>query len=46
MGGSAFCQSHYIEKVFNKFNHLNIKVANTMYDVSFKLTENTSISIM
>jgi len=45
MGGSAFCQSHYIEKVFNKFNHLNIKVANIMYDVSFKLTKNTIISI-
>jgi len=23
--GFALCQSHYIEKILNKFNHLNIK---------------------
>jgi len=27
-------------KVLNKFNHLNIKKANTLYDVFFKLIEN------
>jgi len=27
-------------KVLNKFNHLNIKEANTLYDVFFKLIEN------
>ena len=39
-GGFALCQSHYIEKVLSKFSHLNIKEANTPYDVSSKLTEN------
>jgi hypothetical protein len=43
--GFALCQSHYIEKVLNKFNHLNIKEANTQFDVSFKLTKNTSRSV-
>jgi len=38
--GFALYQSHYIEKVLNKSNHLNIKEANTLYDVSFKLIEN------
>ena len=38
--GFALCQSHYIEKVLSKFSHLNIKEANTPYDVSSKLTEN------
>ena len=44
-GGFALCQSHYINKILNKFNHLNIKEANTPYDVSSKLTENTGISV-
>ena len=39
-GGFALCQSHYIEKVLSKFSHLNIKEANTPYDVSSKLAEN------
>ena len=39
-GGFALCQSHYIQKVLSKFSHLNIKEANTPYDVSSKLTEN------
>jgi hypothetical protein len=38
--GFAFCQSHCINKVLNKFNHLNIKEANIPYVVSFKLTKN------
>ena len=45
MGGFALCQSHYINKILNKFNHLNIKKANTPYDVSSKLTKNTSRSV-
>ena len=40
-GGFALCQSHYIDKVFNKFSHLKIKDANTPYDISSKLIENT-----
>ena len=44
-GGFALCQSHYINKILNKFNHLNIKEANTPYDVSSKLTENTGRSV-
>jgi hypothetical protein len=43
--GFAHCQSYYIEKVLNKFNHLNIKKSNTLFDVSFKLTKNTDKSI-
>ena len=39
-GGFALCQSHYIDKMLNKFSHLKIKEANTPYDVSFKLCEN------
>jgi hypothetical protein len=42
----VLCQSYYIDKVLNKFNHLNIKVANTPYDVSCKLIENTGRSIV
>jgi len=42
----VLCQSHYIDKVLNIFNHLNIKVANTPYDVSCKLIENTGRSIV
>lgn len=45
MIGFALCQSHYVEKVLNKFSHLNIKEANTPFDVSFKLTENTGRTI-
>ena len=44
-GGFALYQSHYINKILNKFNHLNIKEANTPYDVSSKLTENTGRSV-
>ena len=40
-GGFSLCQSHYIEKVLTKFKHLNIKEANTPYDVSSKLVENS-----
>jgi len=44
-GSFVLCQSHYIDKVLNKFNHLNIKVANTSNVVSCKLIENTGRSI-
>lgn len=41
MESFALYQYHYIEKILNKSNHLNIKETNTIYDVSFKLIENT-----
>lgn len=43
--GFALGQSHYIEKVLNKFKHLNIKEASTPYDVSAKLSENSGRAI-
>ncbi|CAL1362657.1 unnamed protein product [Linum trigynum] len=39
-GGFALSQSHYVEKMLKKFEHLDIKEANTPYDVSFKLCAN------
>ena len=39
-GGFALCQSHYIEKMLNKFSHLKIKEANTPFDSSIKLIKN------
>ena len=44
-GGFSLCQSHYIEKVLTKFKHLNIKEANTPYDVSSKLVENSGRAV-
>lgn len=43
--GFALCQSHYVEKILNKFNHLDIKEANTPYDVACKLSENSNRAI-
>jgi hypothetical protein len=40
-GGYALCQSHYIEKVLLKFKHLGIKEANTHFDSSIKLNDNS-----
>ena len=40
-GGYSLCQSHYIEKVLLKFNYLKFKEANTPYDSSIKLLENS-----
>ena len=40
-GGYAFCQNHYIEKVLLKFKRLKFKEANTPYDSSVKILENT-----
>ena len=39
--GFALCQSHYVEKVLQRFEHLNINEANTPYDRSIELGENT-----
>lgn len=44
-GGYALCQSHYIDKVIHKFNHLKIKEANTPYDSSIKLLENSGRAV-
>ena len=44
-GGFVLCQSHYIEKMLTKFNHLNIKEANTPYDVSIHLNENSGRAV-
>ena len=43
--GFALCQSHYVEKVLQRFEHLNIKEANTPFDWSIKLGENTRRAI-
>ena len=39
------CQSHYVEKVLQRFEHLNIKEANTPFNWSIKLGENTRKAI-
>jgi hypothetical protein len=44
-GGYALCQSHYIEKEFLKFKHLGIKEANTHFDSSIKLNDNSGRAI-
>lgn len=36
--GYVFNQSHYIEKILDKFNHLNIKEANISFENNIKLT--------
>ena len=43
--GFALCQSHYVEKVLQRFEHLNIKETNTPFDRSIKLGENTRRAI-
>jgi len=37
--GYALYQSDYIEKMLDKFKHLNIKEANTPFDYSIKLND-------
>jgi hypothetical protein len=37
--GYALNQSYYIEKMLDKFKHLNIKKANTLFDSSMKLND-------
>ena len=44
-GGYALSQSHFIEKVLLKFQHLKFKEANTPYDSSIKLLENSGIAV-
>ena len=41
----ALCQSYYVEKMVQRFEHLNIKEANTHFDWSIKLGENTRRAI-
>ena len=43
--GLELCQSHYVEKILQRFEHLNIKEANTPFDRSIKLDENTGRAI-
>ena len=44
-GGYALCQSHYVDKVLSKYDHLSIKEFNTPYDVTNKLFENTGRAV-
>ncbi|GJY48086.1 zinc finger, CCHC-type containing protein [Tanacetum coccineum] len=39
-GGYALNQRHYIDKIIDKFQQLNIEEANTPYELSCKLVEN------
>nr|GEZ53053.1 retrovirus-related Pol polyprotein from transposon TNT 1-94 [Tanacetum cinerariifolium] len=39
-GGYALNQCHYIDKITNKFQHLYIEEANTLYESSCKLVKN------
>ena len=41
----SLCQSHYVEKVLQRFEHLNIKETNISFDRSIKLGENTRKAI-
>ena len=43
--GFALSQSHYVEKVLQRFEHLNIKEANTTFYWIIKLGENTGRGI-
>ena len=44
-GGFSLSQSHYIEKIVNKFNHLGFKEVNTPFDPSVKLTANSGRAV-
>ena len=41
----SLCQSYYVEKALQRFEHLNIKETNTSFDWSIKLGENTRKAI-
>ena len=43
--GYALCQNHYIEKVFFKYKHLNVKEVNIPFDSNYKLVEYTGKAI-
>lgn len=44
-GGYALCQSHYIEKLLLKFNHLQIKEATTPYETNGTMLSNSGRSV-
>lgn len=44
-GGFALCESHYIDKLLSKFNHLDINEYNTPFHAFIKLIENSEKSI-
>ncbi|GJY14156.1 retrovirus-related pol polyprotein from transposon TNT 1-94 [Tanacetum coccineum] len=44
-GGYALNQRHYIDKIIDKFQHLNIEEANTPYELSCKLVENNGRAV-
>ncbi|GKA38548.1 zinc finger, CCHC-type containing protein [Tanacetum coccineum] len=44
-GGYALNQCHYIDKIIDKFQHLNIEEANTPYESSCKLVENNGRAV-
>ena len=44
-GGYVLCQSHYIEKLLLKFNHLQIKEVTTPYETSGTIISNTGRSV-
>ena len=44
-GGYVLSQTHYIEKVLEKFSHLKIKEANTPFDPSIKLVKNVGRTV-
>ena len=44
-GGYALSQSHYVDKMLDKFKHLNIKEANSPYDSSCKLEKNNGRAV-
>ncbi|GJX41931.1 retrovirus-related pol polyprotein from transposon TNT 1-94, partial [Tanacetum coccineum] len=44
-GGYALNQCHYIDKIIDKFQHLNIEEANTPYESSCKLLENNGRAV-
>nr|GEX40521.1 zinc finger, CCHC-type [Tanacetum cinerariifolium] len=44
-GGYALNQCHYIDKIIDKFQHLNMEEANTPYESSCKLVENNGRAV-
>ena len=44
-GGYVLSQTHYIEKVLEKFSHLKIKEVNTPFDPSIKLVKNVERTV-
>ncbi|GKF38338.1 zinc finger, CCHC-type containing protein, partial [Tanacetum coccineum] len=43
--GSALNQCHYIDKIIDKFQHLDIEEANTSYKSSCKLVKNDGLVV-